>query len=400
MRACMIAYSYYENDNRVRRYAETLVQKGWEVDVIALKSSIHQYPFRLKGVNVYGIQKRTKNESKKISYFIKIFRFLILSALILTKKHLTKRYDLIHIHSVPDFLVFVAIFPKLSGAKIILDIHDIVPELYCAKFGAKLNSFTFKILVFMESVSIAFSDHVIIANHIWHKRITERSVRPDKCSVVLNYPDEEIFGGITKSRTDDTFIMLYPGTLSKHQGIDVAIKALEKIKDKLPKLQFHIYGTGTDENYLKNLVDELGLSDRVKFFNPIPLEDIAKVMANADIGIEPKRREGFSNEAFSTKILEFMILGVPVIASDTEIHKYYLDSSILKYFEAGNVDDLSSCLEYFYINRTDREEYVQNANKFITTMYWSVRSKEYISIINKMLPQYEILDLSYPTNTQ
>ena len=53
-----------------------------------------------------------------------------------------------------------------------------------------------------------------------------------------------------------------------------------------------------------------------------------KRMAEADFGIVPKRSEGFGNEAFSTKIFEFMALGIPVIAADTKIDKYYFNDSL------------------------------------------------------------------------
>ena len=59
---------------------------------------------------------------------------------LLMRRHVKARYQLIHVHSVPDFLVFAAWFPKLTGAKIILDIHDLLPELYAGKYGTDHNS--------------------------------------------------------------------------------------------------------------------------------------------------------------------------------------------------------------------------------------------------------------------
>ena len=176
-----------------------------------------------RGVKVYRIQKRMIDEKGKISYLLKLIAFLFNSLIFMTSRHLKNRYDLIHVHSVPDFEVFATIFPNLQGAKIILDIHDIVPEFYAGKFHENVKSILFKALVMMERLSSNYADHVIISNHLWKKKILSRSVERDKCTVIMNYPDESIFYQRSQQRSDDKFIMIYPGTLGWHQGLDIAI---------------------------------------------------------------------------------------------------------------------------------------------------------------------------------
>lgn len=387
MRACMVAYTHYEPDNRVRRYAEYLADLGWEVDAVVLRKVGQEKQKCVGKVNVFRIQERVHNEKSKLTYFLRLFRFLFSSGLFLTRKQLSRqKYDLVHVHSVPDYEVFAAIVPKFLGAKVILDIHDIVPELFLAKFKAKQNSFIFRALLFMERLSTGFADHVIIANHIWYERIVERSVDKKKCSVIMNFPDTNIFGGKSRTRTDDDFVMIYPGTLSRHQGIEMVINVLSRIRDTVPKLKFHIYGGGTDELFLKDMTQRLGLIDIVIFHESVPLEEIAEKMVNADMGIEPKRQTGFSDEAFSTKILEFMLLGVPVVASDTSVHKYYISDEHVKYFKAGDEGDLAESIILFYKDKDLRDAFASRAQKFVKNMCWNVRCNEYMNIINSLLP--------------
>src|SRR5581483_12028621 len=127
---CMLAYTFYEFDNRVRRYAETLASRGDQVDVIALRHPSQPSIEVTNGVRVHRIQSRDYNESSKWTFAVRLLRFLVRSSSVLTKLHRAKRYDVIHIHNIPDFLVFAAWYPKLTDAKLILDIHDIVPELF------------------------------------------------------------------------------------------------------------------------------------------------------------------------------------------------------------------------------------------------------------------------------
>jgi glycosyltransferase involved in cell wall biosynthesis len=381
----MLAYTFYESDNRVMRYAETLCKRGDEVDVFVLRKSGQERRANLRGVNVYRIQKRTRNEKLKLTYLFKLIIFLLYSSLFLIKKHLARRYDLIHVHSVPDFEVFAAWLPKLTGAKIILDIHDIVPELYAAKFRSSHNAVIFKLLVWLEKVCIAFSHHVLIANHLWHKRLISRSATADKCTVIMNYPDPAIMHRRPRQRHDGRFILAYPGTLNWHQGVDVAIKALALIKDKIPNMEFHIYGEGRNKNDLMLLVAELGLENIVRFKGVFPLEKSARAMAEVDVGIEPKRKDSFGNEAFSTKILEFISLGVPVIASDTDIHKFYLSGSVVKFFQSGNASDLAQCILLLKENNSLRNSLVQDAFKFIEKTNWEVKKGEYLQLVDTLV---------------
>ena len=134
MRVAMLAYAFYESDTRIQQYATALAARGDSVDIIALRKEGTSAFEVLNGVNVYRIQRRTVNERGPFDYLFRILRFLMVSAWVLAKKHLSKPYKVVHVHNVPDFLVFGALVPKLCGAHVILDIHDVLPEFYASKF--------------------------------------------------------------------------------------------------------------------------------------------------------------------------------------------------------------------------------------------------------------------------
>src|SRR5208282_2803818 len=299
MRACMLAYTFYECDNRVRRYAEALVKRGDEVDAIVLRRE-GQLSFEvIRGVNVYRILKRVRDEGSPFSYLRKLLLFFLRSAWVLTFRHLRAHYDVIHVHSVPDFQVFATIIPRLMGARVILDIHDIIPEFYASKFKVNKRSLAFRLLLLIEKLSVSYSDQVIISNHLWHKRLTERSVQPEKCTTIINYPDLSIFSRPSRTvATNGDFIMCYPGTLNWHQGVDLAISAMALLRDKAPNLKFLIVGDGPDREKLKTLVRQLHLEDHVVMAGVIPIEQVAETMATVDLGVVPKRKDSFGNEAF------------------------------------------------------------------------------------------------------
>ena len=384
MRICMVAYTYYEGDNRVRRYAETLVKRGDTVDAIVLRQDGAASFTNVSGVNVYKVQRRTINERFKIEYLLKLVTFLIRSFFRLTYLHIRHRYDLIHVHSIPDFEVFAALGAKLLGAKVVLDIHDIVPELFISKFNSSTASPLFKMLLLVERLSMAFADHVIVANHIWHQRLIARSVSARKCTVVMNYPDPSIFRVRKQGGRGEKFIMIYPGTLSIHQGLETAIRAVDLIRERVVDLEFHIYGKGTDQQYFEDLVKTLGLQDRIIFKSIVPIEKLPQIIAGANLGVEPKLKRSFGNEAFSTKILEFMYVGIPVIASDTLVHTHYFDESLVKFFRSEDEEDLAECIVQLRKDKRLRDTLVANSFRYMEQNNWEVRKYTYLNIVDSL----------------
>ena len=380
----MLSYSFYDVDARVSRYAETLVRRGDHVDVISIGRESQANFENMNGVNVYRIQKRERNERGKLDFASRLLKFLVNSSRFLNRMHRKNPYDVIHVHSVPDFEVFAAWLPKAKGAKVILDIHDIVPEFYAAKFRTGRDSVLYKLLMLVERLSGTFSDHVITSNHIWGKTLC-RSVSGEKCSVIMNYPDETIFYSRPRAKNDGKFIMMYPGTLAWHQGLDIAVKAVSKIKEKVPQAELHIYGKGESKDAIAALIKELGLQERVFLHDMLPKEQIAEVMAQADLGIVPKRNDSFGGEAFSTKILEFMSLGVPVVVSATKIDRHYFNDSVVRFFEPEDETSLADAIVELVRDNGLRKHLAERARAFVEQGYgWKEKKDLYLNIVDSL----------------
>jgi glycosyltransferase involved in cell wall biosynthesis len=386
MKICMLVYSFYECDIRVMQYASALTRRGDTVDVICLRRQGQPRYQVLDRVNVYQIQERTVNERNQLSYFLRILLFFFHSAAFLAKKHFSDRYQLIHVHSVPDFLVFAGLVPKLCGVPVILDIHDLLPEFYASKFNAPAESLILKCLRLIEKESARFADHVIIANHLWHRRLLARSVRAEKCTPIRNYPDPSEFFPRPRVRSDGKFLVIYPGTLNWHQGMDIALKAFAKLKVQLPNAEFHIYGEGPMKHQLLTLTQDLGLSGSVLFKDWVPVRQIARLMAESDLAVVPKRASStFGTEAASTKVFEFLALGVPVIVSRTKIDTFYFSDSTVRFFESENVDDLAQCMLDLAHNPLLRSQLANNGRQYDQQNSWNIQKHDYLRLVDLMV---------------
>ncbi len=388
---CMLAYTAYESDNRVRRYAESLAKRGDQVDVIALSGAQFREPVEeISGVTVYRIQHRDFNERHEWNYATRLVRFLWKSSAFICKLHERNRYDVIHVHNMPDFLVFAAWYPKLTGAKLILDVHDIVPELFANKFKTKLTRTYVSVLKIMEKMSASFVDHVIVSNHLWRDTLVARSVPKGQCSVFLNHVDPAVFYRRERTRNDGKFIVLFPGSLQWHQGLDIAIEAFVHFKRVVPNAEFHVYGGGGGDKRaeLTDLAEKLGLGDTVKVFEGVSLDEIPEVIANADLGVVPKRADSFGNEAYSTKIMEFMSQGVPVVASRTKIDAFYFEEGIVHFFESGNSVAMAQAMLDVVTNSELRTELITRGYDYALRNNWDQKKQEYINLVDSLSTEH------------
>jgi glycosyltransferase involved in cell wall biosynthesis len=383
-RVAMISHSVYMSDNRVRRYAEALSARGDQVDVFALRRQQEiAKEETIEGVRVFRIQDRfLKNERSKLAYLWPLLRFLVVASARLSGRHLRRPYDIIHVHNIPDFLVFAAWYPRLTGVPVILDIHDVVPEFFTSKFRVGSASIAKKILMWMERVSAAFADQVIIANHLWLEKYAQRTGLNGRCTVFINHVDSKLFKSVPRTHRNGRQVVLYPGGLQWHQGLDIALRAFKQVAKDLPTVEFHIYGDGSAKESLVELADELGLNGRVRFFEPTTVREIASIMAGADLGVVPKRADSFGNEAYSTKIMEFMAVGVPVIVSNTKVDRYYFNESVVSFFNSGDADDLARRMIELLRDADLRKGLANRGCEYAAANCWEGRKDDYLRLVD------------------
>ena len=390
MNFCSVAYTFYEFDYRVKRYAEMLNKPGNSVHVLALRRKEQKKSSYADGIRIYGIQKQPRFEKKKIDYLIGIIWFFIAGSYLLLKNYIKYQYKIIHIHNVPDFLIFMALIPKFLGAKIILDIHDILPEFYCQKFGKEMKSLLAKILLLIEKIAVHFADHIITGNELWREKIIRRDkIQPYDCTALLNYPNMGFFRKKnSKERRDDKFKIIYPGTISHIHGLDIAIEAIAEIQKVVPNIEMDIYSRRNNDSYcrlLEEIIREKDLDDRIRFHDAVRPEDLGGVYYDSDLGIVPKRNGIFSSEAFSTKIFDFMAAGLPIVASKTKIDEYYFSDSQIMFFQAENSVSLSDAIISLYRNPEKRKALSENGRKYVEINNWGSHKKIYEDIVDKLL---------------
>jgi glycosyltransferase involved in cell wall biosynthesis len=385
----MVTFSRYPADPRPRRAADALVNEGMSVELVCLVDEKAPKRETLNGIDVLRIP-IAHRRGGRLSYAYNYSAFILLSASILAARTLKRRYDLVYIHNMPDVLVLSSLVPKVLGAKVILDMHDPMPELMTTIFNLEGASLGVQLMRRLEKWSMARANLVLTVNVACKRIFGSRSCSPEKIGVVMNSPDGEIFPlraprlHLSANR-DPTrrFVIMYHGSLVERNGLDLAVGALAQVRKAIPAAELRIYGCKT--RFLEQVMDQAcnkGLQDCVHYLGPKHLEDLVREIGDCDVGIIPNHRNAFTEINTPTRIFEYLALGKPVIAPRTRGIQDYFDPESLLFFESGNTDELAENIEYVFSHPSEALETAERGQHIYLAHTWSEERKILVSLIS------------------
>jgi glycosyltransferase involved in cell wall biosynthesis len=390
-RVAMVTFSFYPFDPRPRRAIDALVGEGARVDLICLQDPNNPEREERERITVrrIGIEHDRRG---KFQYAYRYSAFILASSAIFAIRSLAHRYDLVYIHNMPDVLVTSALIPKAFGAKVVLDLHDPMPELMMTIFNTSEDSSGVRLLKRLEKWSIARADLVVTVSITFKRIFSGRSCPPEKIAVVMNSPDTRIFPyrkplpRKTEQGRNKPFVIMYHGSLVERNGLDVGIEAFSRIREKIPTAELRIFGART--TFLDRMMEwvrEKKLEDAVQYFGPKQLEDLVPEIEKCDLGVVPNHRNAFTDINTPTRIFEYLALGKPVIAPATSGVQDYFSKDSLLFFEPGNASDLARQIEFAYLRPGEVLEIVQRGQKVFQEHSWDRERETLVNRVSSIL---------------
>lgn len=387
---CMVVHAHYPlGETRVERQAKALIANDFEVDVFCLRKPGEADFEIIDGINIIRVPLQRNKSRGVVSQLLEYLYFFILVFIILSRKYFEERYSVVQVHNLPDFLVFSALIPKLFGSKIILDLHDLMPEFYASRFNRGLDSLPVKLTAWQEKISCRFADQVITVTELWRKKLINRGLPPEKVSVVMNVADHSFFTRKVKlemtGNQNGKFELIYHGNLTHRYGIDLAIHAVDKLRHKIPEISFLIHGGGDYSYTLEMLVQDLGLEEFVHFSKEyMSISDLPDFIAQADLGVVPYRQDIFTDEILPTKLMEYTAIGLPVVTARNSAVMEYFDEDMVLFFSPGDIDELANGIFELYSDRSKMESLVENSSKFLQNHNWQNISENYVTLVKQL----------------
>lgn len=385
---CLIVQNVYDIDCRVRRKAEALVSAGYSVDVLALAAANGKTNYKVNGVNVRtcSLTKKRGSPLRYLYEYAAFFLWAFAHVLLLMPR---RRYVLIDVNTLPDFLIFAASPGRWLGAKLILDMHEITPEFYISKYNINRNSWIVRVLLYMERISSDYADYVITINEPIRELLISRGLPEWKCLVIMNSVDEARFaqylGSSGTAQRSDSFVMVYHGTLTSLYGLDIAIAAFNMVHAEMPGAELWILGAGSERDSLTELVQNLGLASKVRLTGLIASEDIPKWLEKCAVGLLPIRRDLFLDFVFPNKLPEFIFMHKAVLMSRLKAIRRYFSEDALAYFEPNDPKDLARQMVRLYKDQDLRARLAEKATQEYQPIRWELMRERYLKLIESLL---------------
>jgi glycosyltransferase involved in cell wall biosynthesis len=378
-RACIVRQGDYSQDLLVRREANGLREAGFDVDVICTATSQHPNEEVIDGIRVYRLPpERMKRSIAR--YLFEYVTFFFLAALKLSILHLQHPYALIQVNTMPDFLVFATLVPRLLGAKVTLQMYEPMPELWATKF--RLGPLI-KLLEVIQQSSLRYAHAAFAVTQQLKDSFVARGAEPDKIAVVLNVPDTCFFetqATMTTPTSNNHFTLICHGAIEERYGHDTMLEAIHLLRSDIPKLRLRILGAGSYLDTFLTRIEALELQEYVQYLGYVPLPQLVKELQSADVGIVAQKSSPYSNLVHTGKMYDYLYFNKPVIASKLKAVSAYFDEESLCYFTPGDSEDLAKAIQYLYRHPEARERLTRNARRLYERYHWKQQRTVYMAI--------------------
>jgi len=390
MRICHVAYAYFPADPRVRREVDALRGAGHDVNVICLRGENEASVETVHGTHITRIPLRA-HRGGRVRYVFQYALFFILSSVELLRLHRLRRLRIVHVHSLPDFQVFCSLPLKLRGVRVILDLHEALPEIVAARFRPRVGSLLFRLAKAAECLSVRFADQVITVNETIRDLVVKRSGLRREPVVVMNSPDARVLrvGDVNALKRqlglDSDPAIVYVGGINPERDLTTLLRAVSSLRDRW-RMQVVIAGYG-DPDYVRSLQDiasGLPFSHAVLFLPRIPQDQVLTYLALSSLGVISYEESPLTEVAIPTKVFEYAAAGKPMaIARLRALVDLFGDAA--EFFRAGDERDLASAIERILTDPARAKHLADKARDILTRCSWEIMQR-------RLLSTYERLD--------
>jgi glycosyltransferase involved in cell wall biosynthesis len=391
----MVVHGPYP-EPRVAREAAAALDAGYTVEVVAMKRAREAPQEVVDGVRVIRLPVRHVQGGGVGQVLFEYLVFAALAAGVVGARTISRRYDVVHVHNPPDFLIVSALIPRLLGSRVIFDIHDRSPDMFSMRFPGRAGARASIVLQRVERLATAFADAVVTVHDPYLRELVARGTPSEKTTVVMNSLDESLLPS-PKPRTTRPFRVVYHGTVTPHYGVNLLVDAVAKTVGQGLDMRAEIIGGGDAVPDLKRRVAAFGLSDRIAIEGRfLRHKTVLERVNGASVGVIPNLPTPLNRFALSSKLFEYVVLGVPVISAALPTIQEYFSDEEIAFFEPGSADSLAGALLAVARDPEGAESRAERARRRYAGYRWGVNAQAYVAILDRLSARREASALDVP----
>jgi glycosyltransferase involved in cell wall biosynthesis len=387
-RLAIVVHAVYPGDPRIRRQTDALTDAGHEVDLFCLRGPGEVAEERIGGLRIVRLPVN-RAFTGFAGHMAEYLAFAGMAAIRVTREHRRRRYGLVQVATVPDFLAFSAYPIKLSGVPLLLDLHEDMPEFFRDRFAHPLLRPLRPVVSGAAMASAAVADELITVHEPLRQLSIARGVPPDKISVVMNGADARLFNPARHPRRafmeDGELRLIHHSSLQRIYGLDVLIEAVALIDPEGLPLRLDVYGDGPYRSEIEAVIARTDAADRVHLNGRVPIDDLPALLAGSDIGVVPSLPEPYLAYSLSTKLLEYAAMGLPIIATDLATFRAHFSDQAIRYVPGGDPRALAEALRDLAADPELAARMGVEAQRQATGYAWQAQRTRYLEIVERLL---------------
>jgi glycosyltransferase involved in cell wall biosynthesis len=383
----MVHYSDYVVDSRIQRQARALAERGDEVDCVCLTDDGAE---RVGSGTVRTHRAAaSKPRGGARAYVEGNARFLAGAARTVTALDRRRRFDLVEIHNMPDALVFAALRPKLRGVPIVLNFHDTFPELFGTLFDRPPGHPLVRLIRAEERLSAALADgHVFVTDEA-RELLRGRGIAAERTRVVMNTPDETVFGEPRRPvepPAEGELRVVYHGGLADRFGVETLVRAVAQLRSAGAPVALDVYGSDAEAaRLLAARAAEVAPQGVTIAPQPTPVGEIPARLEEAHVGVVPTLRDDFTELLLPVKLLEYVHMGLPAVASRLPVIERYLGPEEICFAEPGEPASIAAAIEAIRTDPAAARERALRASQRLDGIRWRHQRERYLALVDELV---------------
>ncbi|MEO5986682.1 MAG: glycosyltransferase family 4 protein [Candidatus Limnocylindria bacterium] len=386
-RVVIVVHAILPGDPRVRRQSDALLDAGYEVDVLCLRQPGEPAEERDGRMRIV----RLPINRSFVGFAGHIAEYLAFSWMVawrLAREHRRRAYDLVQVATPPDFLALAALPEKLLGIPLLLDLHEDMPEFFRDRFVAANLRLLMPLVTLATKASAGVADELITVHEPLRELSIARGVPAAKISVVMNSADGRLFDAKRHQRRpfmeDGELRLVHHSNLQRIYGLDRAIDGLAQLRTGLP-WRLDVYGDGPWRPAIEGAIARTGTADRVTLHGRVPIDDLPRLLSQADIGLVPSLSEPYLEFSLSTKLLEYAAMGVPIVASDLATFRHHFSERALRLVPGGDGPALARAIERMVDDPEGTAAMGLEGQRQAKAYDWEVQKRAYLEIVARLV---------------